>query len=103
MHLSKEETKRLDSLYVLANEYDDDQSWDSVDRFFLKMSQRYQFDPKRNIITGRGVIEEISKCNKCGEIANTTSGVNYEKVKDNFKWVSKPICYSCKVRFYNGK
>lgn len=100
MKITKEEVKRLDDLFVLANNYNDDQSWDNIDRYFKKLSDKYQFDPKTHIITSKGEIERITLCNKCGEIANTIDGVNYEKVMENAIWVSKPICYSCKVRFY---
>ncbi len=103
MKLTIVEIKRLEQLYKLANEYNDDYSWNNVDVYFKKLSDKYQFNPELFIITGKGIIEPISRCNKCGDVANTYDGVNYEKVKVNYKLVSLPICFSCKARFYNGK
>jgi len=100
MNITKIESKKLSELYKIANNYNDNQAWHRVDIFFEQLGSKYNFDPTTHIITSKGVIEKVSMCNKCGNIANYTNGVLYEKVKHGIKWEDMPICTTCILEFY---
>lgn len=100
MKLNKEESQKLSNLYKIANDYDDNQAWHKVDKYFEQLGSKYNFDPETHIITSKGIIEKVSVCNKCGSIANYSDGVLKEKVKIGVKWEDMPICVNCILQFY---
>lgn len=100
MNINKEESKKLSDLYQIANDYDDGQAWHKVDKYFEQLGSKYNFDPTTHIITSKGIVERVSLCNKCGEIANYSDGVEKEKVKVGIKWEDMPICVNCLSKFH---
>jgi len=103
MRLTEEETKHLAELYERANISDDDHTWDMVNLYFEKLGRKYEFKPEEYVIDTIGNINRVKYCNKCNQIANNRDGILYERVKDNERWQSLPICFSCQCKFHPEK
>jgi len=101
--ITEQEIDTLASLYLKANQVNDNKTWNDINEYFDVLGKKYDFDPKYFYVSTGGEIRKTKICYRCGGVANSSRGVKYDRFKEEMGWINRPICWSCYMKKYPHK